>query len=287
MNGEMTNYYFLKDVIKHIPIEIEKELTYDDALLFNFANFLNVPKFYLIYNIFKKDKYELDKKFDEDFDTFFLECTISLHQLNDYKRLLFLYSILAIHNFKTNLTEYFNLVKGDLDICECYNMLDMYLANKNDIDLTTTSLYSLFGDTFNYYDYVEDLIHQPLIRCYKFMGSMGYFKKSYKRFYHYAKKNCVGDWKKGFYKMHDSMFGKGKPKKKYFLYTKDINMDILNLKRNEFETDNGIVSSSYMDIWNQSLTKTLNQIQALNDYLFAKNEKNFRKVFNISLEKKL
>ena len=149
MNGEMINYYFLKDVIKHIPSEIECELIYDDSLLFNFANFLNVPKFYCLYNLFKKDKYDLNKKFEEDFNTFFLECAIYLHQLNDYKRLFFLYSILAINNFKKRLNPYLEKVKDENDSFEkCYNMLDTYLANKEQIDLTTTPLYELFNKSF-------------------------------------------------------------------------------------------------------------------------------------------
>lgn len=285
MNGEMINYYFLKDVIKHIPSEIECELIYDDSLLFNFANFLNVPKFYCLYNLFKKDKYDLNKKFEEDFNTFFLECAIYLHQLNDYKRLFFLYSILAINNFKKRLNPYLEKVKDKNDSFEkCYNMLDTYLANKEQIDLTTTPLYELFNNAFIYYDYVEDLIHIPLLRAYKFMGSSGYFKKSYKRFRHFAKKNTTGKYKKGFYNLFDHMFGKNKQKKKYFLYTKDMNMNLLNLKDDESKE---LSQETFNDVWEISLKTTLEDITALNDYLFAKNEKNFRKRFNIPQEKKL
>lgn len=288
MNGEMLNYYFLKDVIKHIPEEINSELTYDDSLLFNFANFLNIPKFTYLYNPFLKDKYQLDKEFEKDFDSFFLECAISLNQLNDYKRLLFLYSILAIHNFRYHLNPYLVAIKKEkMTLEDCYNMLDVYLSNKAQIDLTKTTLYSLFNEGFHYYDYVEDLIHKPLIRSYKFMGSSGYFTKGYKKFRHFCKKNTVGEWKRGFYRMWDSLFARKKMGKKYFLYSKKMDMDLLNLKRKEYTSKDGIATEAFTDIWNQALNDTLDQINVLNDYLFAHNENKFRKRFNIHPEKKL
>ena len=67
MKACIINYYFFKDVFKDINESIKVEFYYDESLIFNFTNFLSVPYYAYAYNLFKKDKYQLFDKFQNNF----------------------------------------------------------------------------------------------------------------------------------------------------------------------------------------------------------------------------
>ena len=184
MKACIINYYFFKDVFKGINESIKEEFYYDDSLIFNFTNFLSIPYYAYAYNIIKKDKYQLYDKFENNFYDFFLECVISLNEKNDYKRLFFLYCILATKTLHEYLDPYILRYKDNEEsLDEVFNMLDYYYAYQDGIDLTKEPIYNTFNNSYTYYDYVDELIHYPLIRAYQFLASKQYFVKAYKRFY--------------------------------------------------------------------------------------------------------
>lgn len=288
MNGCVMNTYFFLEVLEKLPKQIQDDLCYTDSLCFNFSNFMFVPKFSYVYNLFKKDPYELDKKFEENFMDFFIECAIHLNQKNDYKRLLFLYGLLSTYTLREFYNPYIQSLKDESESMDkIYNMLDYFYATVKQIDLTKTSLYKLYPDAFTYYNYMEDLIHNPLIRTYKFMGSRGYFKKSYKRFKHYCKKDSANRMKKPLHILFDKLFARKKPGKEYFLYEPYSNPDLITFQKKKID-NNGVESYEDLEsIRKKAIDEAVSRIEALNDYLFNHKENQFRKKFQISEEKKL
>ena len=59
------------------------------------------------------------------------------------------------------------------------------------------------------------------------------------------------------------------------------------MKKIEYQLGENIYNDNLDELINKALKDTLNRIKAVNDYLFGHIDKNFRKIYNISQEKKL
>lgn len=278
MKSLYINYYFFKEVLSNVNESIVSEFIYDDSLIFNFSNFLNIPYFAYAYSLFKKDKYNLYEKMNNDFYDFFLDCVIQLNMKNDYKRLFFLYALITTKTLHEYLTPYITKYKEkDETIDDIYNMLDYYYAYSSGIDLTKESLYQVFNNAYTYYDYVDNLIHYPIVKNYHVMASKNYYLKAYKRFYKYCKHDSAASNKKFFHKLFDTLFRHGIKHKQYFVYTAKLNTSVLDRK-----SDNNL-----NQVLKLAKEASLARIHAMNDYLFTKNTKLFKKTFNIKEDKKI
>ncbi len=288
MHALLTNYYFLKQIVDKLPknIEFNKEISKD--LIFNFANFNSTSYFYKKVNK-KKDKYQLfNKIYDKSFDSFYVDLLIELKKdLNPYK-LLFSYGIYTNYYLTNNLKEYILKTKNSTTtLDEAYNMLDFYFANKNDdINLKKTNLRLFFLNGYNYFDYMEELIHKPLLKNYNIFNSYNYFKKSYKnkeKFYSFCTKSRVGI-RKILFKLFSRIY---KINTKFYFYNDKIDTKLINLQRNKFEINDKTYELSLEEYINEIKKEVLKIISDINDYLFYNNDKKIRKLFNIPDEKNL
>ena len=56
-------------------------------------------------------------------------------------------------------------------------VIDFSIASKDNIDISKNNLYKIFKNTFEYYDYMDELIHNPCIKLFRLMASTNYFKR--------------------------------------------------------------------------------------------------------------
>lgn len=272
MKSVYLNYYFFKDVVSNIKESILQEFIFDDSLMFNFSNFVNMPYFAYAYNIIRKDKYNLYEKLNNQFDDFFIDCIIQLNMKNDYKRLFFMYALISTKTLHDYLDPYINKYKEPEEtIDDVYNMLDYYFAYTENFDLTKEPLFTKFPDAYSYYNYVDDLVHYPIVKNYHIMASKNYLIKAYKRFYIYCKYDSSDSSKSFTHNLFDKLFRRGLKHKQYFLYTSKLNTSILDRKQDD----------NLNQLLKLAKEQTLLKINAMNDYLFTKNTKLFRKTFNI------
>ena len=91
--------------------------------------------------------------------------------------------MISYNIYSRYLTQYINSLRDEkITLNKALNMLDYFYTLKNDnFDLSKMSLNMKFKDGFIYYDYMDDLIHEPLIKVYSFFCSKSYYSKSYKR----------------------------------------------------------------------------------------------------------
>lgn len=295
MKGCVLNYYFMMDCLKRLPISATEPFPKDNSIYFSLANFSSVSVYSFIYNPFKKDKYQLDKLIREHYKELLIESAIefknNMEESDSFyiEGILLLYGLITTNTLRDYLYPYLKAVTKDTyDLDLCLNMIDSYMANKKDtIDLTKESLSSLFPKGYTYYDSVEKLIRNPMVKLFRFMGTNAYYEKSYKKFYKAAKySNQTG--RKWDYKLFDKLFARHKEKKQYLIYTKDIDADIFNLKNNPYTLDGKELTSSFEDIFKDAREEAVKRLNALNSYLFIpKGEVEFRAVFKIDKEKKL
>lgn len=292
MKGAMLNYYFMMDCMSYLNDAIKDSLPKDKSIYFNVSNFSSVSSYSFIYNPFKKDKYDLENKIRENYKDFIVEATINLKanmEENDsffIEGLLLLYGLITTNTLRDYLYPYLKgIKKDDLNLDLALNILDSYIANKKEkIDLTKKSIYSLFPSAYTYYNSFENLIRNPMIRCFLFMGTNSYYIKSYKRFNKFAK-NSNKESKLWDYKIFDKLF---RGKKKYLIYTHEEDSTLLNLKKETYIINGLEHHHTFDDILKEAKEASLKRINALNSYLFMqKKENDFRIEFNIREDKKL
>ena len=291
MRGSLLNYYFMLDCIKEIDKSVIDALPNDKSIYFNVSNFSSVSLYSFIYNPFKKDKYDLETKIRDNYKEFIVEATINLKatmEENDsffIEGLLLLYGLITTNTLRDYLYPYLKGIKKDeLNLDLALNQLDLYIANKNKIDILKDSIYSLFPSAYTYYDSFEKLIRNPMIKCFRFMGTNSYYLKSYKRFNKFAK-NSNKHNKLWDYKIFDKLF---KGNKKYLIYSKDEDSSLLNLKKETYLINGINHNKTFDELLNEAKAFSLKRINALNSYLFLqKKDNDFRLEFNIPQDKKI
>lgn len=268
MDALLLEYYQFKDLFEKLPNLINEKFEYDDSLLLTLLSFKTSPLFYS-----KNDKYDLYNKFNSNkFNDFIIECAISLSINNDYEKLLFLYGMIISDTTINYLRQYLEQIVPEYPINEAINMIDSIIADKNEINIKD-SLLDKYPEAFNYYTYMDKLVHRPLVRIFSFFGSTNYFKRAYKKM-------------KKFYK--------SKTKKKIFKieknetkYSDTYSTKIFNKDKNEFKLDDKIYKFEFNDLMDFINDKIYKKINALNAYLFDNYKDNFIKEFNILDDKKI
>ena len=289
MYGAMLHYYFFKDVVEKLDNSIKSKLEYDDNLIFNFANFNTSSLFYKIFNPFKNDKYNIQNYFDKDtFNSIIIDSAISIQKNNDFNKLLFLYGMIAHKTLNDYLYPYVNALKSNTySFNDALNMLDFYSAKRNGLDITKESIYKIFKDSFQYYDYMDEVIRFPMIKTCKLMSSFTYFTKCYKRKRKFYKKYARAKYRIVWIKFISIFYRKHSLSPKEFIYKKKIDTNLLNVKKVEFKIGEKIYNDNLDELINKAVKESLNIIRAVNSYLFDNNDKKLRQIYNIPQTKKL
>ncbi len=270
MKAPYLHYTFFKKVTLNIESMIKKEIEYDDNLIFNLANFNNIGYFYSLKSF--KDKYQFTDKLNEKFDEFIVECLLNIEKHNNYNQLFFLYSLVASNTLEKYLNKYLESIENDkLNDEEIYKMIDFSISSKDNIDISKNNLYKIFKNSFEYYDYMDELIHNPCIKLFRFMASTNYFKRCYKNKKKYYKSFMKTNLRYPIHLLVSKMF-RSKKRTKDMLYNDPRDTDIPLI------TD-GMLDIAYKDV--------MKKIEAINAYLFDDKESDLRKEFNIDNEQKL
>lgn len=249
----MTNYYILKEVLNRLPNVIKEKIEYNDELLLNLTSFYDTA---LFFSYPKDDKYNLYNKIIESDDKLILELAVKLSKDNSFEKLLLLYAIASKIVFNQEIKKY--LANFDIDYDEALNQMDYYYLNKFNDD---NNIFKKFKNSFNYYDYFEDLIHYPFVKLYSFYSTKTYYKRAYKRERKYYKKYK--------YKTID---------------TKILNMDKSDLIIGTEKKKKNYNLDEYIETIINSILVLLVEI---NEYLFENKEKSLRKLFNLSDDYKI
>ncbi len=289
----MLHYYFFKDCVETLPTPIQQKFTYDNDLLFDLSTFLDLGMFYKIFNPFKKDKYAIDQKLHSDeWNPFILECIRSIKRKNDYSQLLFVYAMVSHTILHEHLDAFLSVrIHKKMSYDKACNMIDYYYAKgKDGLDLTKISLPTVFPTAFQYRDFMEQLIHNPLIKTFQFFCSKEYFTKATERkrfFYSYCTRSKT-KWKMIPYKLYDIFFRfKRKPKASTYLYSSKVNTSLFNLGKKPYLVGDITYSFSLEDILVQAKIELKEKIDSINQYIFFNNEKPLKKDFNIPKTEKI
>lgn len=276
-----THYKFLSDLMN--KIKFKDSFNYDDNILFNFANFINVSEFYSLKSF--KDKYKFEDKLNLCFNQFILECVIKLKFENNFNNLLFLYSFISTHVLDKYINAYINAFKRkNMSILRASNMIDFYIYSINNDD--KMNLYKTFNKSFVYTKEMDDFIREPLIKTMDFLVPKNYFIKCYKhkiKFYKCFKRFNIR------YFSHKiiSIISKSKYKLKDFFYSKDIDTNILNVKREKLLIDNNESNLTLISAYDKALNEAYNYIDSINDLLFNGRDSDFKKLFNVNKDIKI
>ncbi len=270
----MTQYYFLKDIINSLPLNVKNNLKYNNSLLFNVATFNDCGIFYKLFNPIKKDKYKINDKINSQlFNDFIIECSYQCKKNDNYKQLLFLYGIITNHILKENIDKYLSIrLNKKLTYDKACNIIDCYYAKLNDnLDLTKVSITDYFKDGFKYTDYMENMIHNPCIKVFSFFCTKTYFshslkiKKLYYKYFTRSKTKI----KLFPYKIYDLIFNhRGKPKATSYIYTKKIDANLFNFNKKPYLINDITYNNSLDDVINDAKGQALEIIKSLNSYIF-------------------
>lgn len=289
MYGAMIHYYFFNDLVSKLDSNILQKMDYDDNLIFNIANFNTSPSFYKIFNLFKGDKYKIQNKFDNnEYNSFIVDCIINLQKENDYKKLLFLYGMVSHRILNNYIYPYIYTLKSDeYSFNRALNMLDFYLSKWNSFDVTKESIYKKFSEAFTYYDYMDELIRNPMVKDFKLMSSQEYFKKCYKNKKKFYKKFAKVKYKSIYLSLVALLYHKNGLSPKEFPYKDRIDTRLLNKKKEFFKIGDKEYNDTFEEMIQKAQKEALNTISAINSYLFSNNDVKIRKIYNIPETKKL
>lgn len=282
----LTHYYFLKKINEKLNSLVINNIEITDDLTFNAANFNNTTYFYKLIS-FGRDKYNIAEKYEEGFNSFIADCLLNINKNNDFNALYFIYGMVSTHILDSYLKQLTDAFKNEkLNYLTASNMGDYYIGKINDIDLCKTTIYKEFKNSFEYPDYLDDLIHSACIRNFKLMASNNYFKKAYKR-------------KKAFYKRYTKasiltpflwlgyIIKFKKIKFSQFRHRENINFDILNTKKLQYKLNGTTVNYTFNEVINAAYDEALNVISKIDDYVFNNKDKGIREYFNIPKDKEM
>lgn len=293
MSLNMLHYYFVKKIMNNVPKNIISNFSYTNDLLFDLSTFNDLGIYYKIFNPFKKDKYKIYDKLQSDkFNDFIIECIAICKKNNNYNQLLAIYSMISHNILQKHVNTFLSTrLTRRLKYDKACNIIDSYYAKINDsINLYKVDLTEYFLNGFKYYDFLDDLIHNPLIKHFSFFCSKEYFEKSMKRKYFMFKyfKRSKTKLKLIPYKLYDLLFNhRGKPKASLYLYPKRLNTTIFNVTKKPYLIGEDTFNYSLDDVIENALNEAMQYVNALNGYLFFENDKALKKIFNLNKDEKL
>ena len=261
MDGLALKYFIFKKLIDKLPIVIKDNLHYQDSDLINYISFDSSSLFV------NKDKYQIYDNFrSPKYNDFIVEVIINLSIKNDYEKLLFVYGILVSDYTNKYFNEYLSNFNNEESKYRLLNMIDLYISKTYEIDLND----ELFKN-YTYYNYMDELIHSPMIRIYNFLCSNEYFKNAYKKMNSFYQKN----------KKIKSL------NKEDYIFPDEVLTSILNNERNKIKILNKEINYDIDQYIDYVTNKIFDDIKGINEYLFEKNDTRFREIFKINKDKKI
>ncbi len=283
----MLHYYFLKRIVDNTPTPIKEKLEYDNDLIFNLSTFNDLGMFYKLFHPVKKDKYKLNEKLSsEQFKDFILECLFICKKNNDNQQLLFIYAMICHNILKENIDTFLSArLTKKLKYDIACNMIDFYYAKAYDkLDLTKIPLTAFFPNGFTYYEFMEELIHNPFIKIFSFFCTKQYFSHAMKRkkfYYSYCNRSRT-KIKLIFYKFYDWIFNhRGKPKASHYLYTKKVNTTLFNLRNKPYLIGEETYTYSLENVIDNAYNLAKDNLEVINQYIFYDNDKPLKKFYKI------
>lgn len=282
----MTRYYIFKKICNKLPQDLLSNMNIEDEKLLNLADFLSTPFFYKR-NI-KKDKYKIYETLNGDkFYDFFTEVLISSSKYFSYDVLLLCYALITYRLENEYLIPYINELKADsTDVDEALNMLDYYFAKKIDnMDLKKTNLALKYPDAFTYLNFIDKIIHHPIIKTCSLFETKNYFIRAYKKkthFYNYYTKSSLG-----FTKLYAFIYKKLSKNKtiNHSFYIDVMDTALLNMPKKSFTINNKTYNYNLDELINHIMKASFEYYNAINDYLIFGKDKKIKKLLNISSEK--
>ena len=288
MNGMMCRYYIFKKIVEKLPENILSNLNIPDDKLLNLADFLSTPLYYK--GNPNRDKYKVYELLTgEKFYEFFTEVLIATSKKFSNDGLLFCYALICYKLENEILLQFLEEIKNPTtDINEALNMLDYYYAKKlDDIDLKKTNLVFEYPDGFKYLDFIEGLIHQPIIRTINLFETNNYFKKAYKKkthFYNYYTKSKFG-FTRLYLKLKRTI--SNSVLRRHTFYSDKMDTAILNMQKNTFMLGDREYNFTLEELVNFMMKQIYEYISAINEYLLMGKDKKIKKILNISSEKNM
>lgn len=255
----MLYYYNLQEIIKKLPQNITQSMDLSNDNIFNFATFNDLAKFYKI-RFFRRDRYTLNVKLqDEHFYDFINETIIKFSKTANPNQLLLIYAMLAHYILEEEIQKYLSVRITKINTYNIMaNKIDKYYTQIIDeIDLTKTSIYKLFPNSFYYTKEMNDLISHPMIKIYSFLEPNNYFTKAMKK-------------KKSYYKRRR--------------YLKFMDLEFLNLDKKPYIIGDQTYSYSLNEVIELARKNTLKQIAIINEHIFDKKDEKYNELFNITKE---
>lgn len=292
MTYSMLSYYFLKQVLDVQPNRIKEKLEYDKDLLFNLSTFNDLGSFYRLFQPLKKDKYKLHEMLQTDtFHEFIYECILICKKNNDYNQLLFIYAMVSSYVLKNHILPYLSVrLSKKLTYTKACTMIDYYYASSRDsLNLTKLSLSDYFPTAFTYYDWMEELIHKPFIKTFKFFCTKPYFMKCYKkkRFYFTYCTRSKTKLKLIPFKLYDWILNhRGQPKASHYIYTSKISTSLFNLNKKPYLVGEETYNYCFDDIISNALSETKQYTDAINLFISFDQEKPLLRMLHIECETK-
>ncbi|MGM9969368.1 MAG: hypothetical protein ACI35S_03125 [Anaeroplasma sp.] len=277
MNGEMLQYYFYKNRINNLPNSIKNALEYDDDLLFCLSTFSSTGFYFRILNPFKKDRYKLDNFFNSNMvEIIIKDALLKIKKDDNLKELMFIYALECSYLLNSEINNYYKELNLDISKHSFLNMVDYFYSLKYDnFDVSKNKISKKFLNGFNYYDYMENIIHNPCIKYYNFFCSRSYYSRSIKRKKQFYKYLSISKHKIKYFilKFYDLLFNHfGKPKAADYVYLSKVDTRILNLTKD-------LYIHSLDEVIENTAKKCDEKIKAINDFLFNNKEKKFNELF--------
>lgn len=288
MEFDMLYYYFLKSLEKEIPSQIKSKLLIDNTFRYASSSFLNLGKYYKVLNLWKSDKYNISNKLhiEENFFNYIYDCMIYAKYKNDYRYLYFIYGNIASFSIDKFLIPYINSIsKNKNDFYKKANMIDYYYTYKEDkIDLFKIKITNMFDFNNIYNEEIHNFVNRPIEKNIKFFACKNYFLHSAKIKYHikyYFSKHSIYYFV--VYLIDLFKINRNKKKLRHFKYSKKIDTSILNLNHNEIIVNDEKKSYSFDDYINLSYEYSKKLIEAINNYIFLGNIKEFKNITGINV----
>lgn len=292
MKGAMIEYYFFKDVLRLLDQSLKKDFILNDSNIFNMATFIDIGKYYR-YDSLKKDNIIFSKRLEnnDEFNNFIIECIIDINLHYDSNKLMLVYGMIASHILKANLLPFLEpKINETQSLDDLLGMIDFIYTKKYDsIDLTKVKLTNLFSLGFSYDEYMFELIRYPIVKIFKTFISNNYLIKCYKK-----KKKFYSFYNNSFkaFKMISLSFKNIRIKKKKtnlksYFYTNKIDTTLLKKNKQILLINNVEYNLSLDEVFTKAQNEAINTINAINEYVLNNKDKNLRKYFKISNDKKL
>lgn len=278
MQGAMLHYYLFKKLANQFPSKLIDNVKITDDLLFNLSTFNDLGLFFKQFNIYKKDKYRLDLKLQDEkkFKLFITECVYTCKYNDNFYQLLFLDAIVTHSILAKHIEEYLSSrVSFKLSYQRALSMLDNFYTTVNDLsNLSKKSIYSLFPNSFEYYSWMNDLISKPIIKTYSCFSCETYYKHSMKMkkfYYRFCSKGIIGNIFNTFFDIFVSHRGKKKLLKA--MYRKKIDTSLLNSEKKPYLVLDKSYSYSFDEILDNAYNEAKAYTDAIHQYMFYNNSK--------------